>query len=394
MTFNGRPAVGFVINDTGSGWVGGSNYLSNLLHALAMLPDRQIETVLVAAPAIPAADLVRFPTDRILRSDRFEPRSPARLVGKVSERLLGRNLVAEQVCRRAGIDLLSHVTPIGARSSLPTIAWIPDFQEIHLPVFFSDNERRRRAEGHRRIVEQATLIVLSSEDARQDLLTIHPEARERTRVLHFTTGAQTPGAIPTLAALRSRYNLPEHYFYLPNQLWAHKNHAVVIEALALLKARGRAVRIVSTGHVEDYRNPDFQQQIRDRIAAAGLEDLLRIEGLVPYDDVRALLAYSVAVINPSRFEGWSTTVEEAKSLGKRVLLSDIPVHREQDPERGAFFATDDPAALASLIEQALAEWDPQTERHSAERAARMLPPRIVDFARCYERIVLDAAGRP
>ena len=38
---------------------------------------------------------------------------------------------------------------------------------------------------------------------------------------------------------------------------------------------------------------------------------------------------SVALLNPSHFEGWSTTVEEARALGVPMLLSDLDVHLEQ-----------------------------------------------------------------
>jgi glycosyltransferase involved in cell wall biosynthesis len=56
-------------------------------------------------------------------------------------------------------------------------------------------------------------------------------------------------------------------------------------------------------------------------------------------------------VNPSRFEGWSTTVEEAKAVGTPMLLSDIPVHREQAPHAD-FFGTDDAAAMADAIASA------------------------------------------
>jgi glycosyltransferase involved in cell wall biosynthesis len=59
----------------------------------------------------------------------------------------------------------------------------------------------------------------------------------------------------------------------------------------------------------------------------------RILGLINYVDVLFLMRSCVAVLNPSRFEGWSSTVEEAKSMGKRLILSSIPVHREQDRAR-------------------------------------------------------------
>ena len=43
--------------------------------------------------------------------------------------------------------------------------------------------------------------------------------------------------------------------------------------------------------------------------------------------------HSVAVINPSEFEGRSSTVEQAKSLGKQVILSNIKIHKEQKPDK-------------------------------------------------------------
>ena len=58
---------------------------------------------------------------------------------------------------------------------------------------------------------------------------------------------------------------------------------------------------------------------------------------------------SIAVINPSLIEGWSTTVEEAKSLGVPLILSDIPVHREQNQEVMFF----DPRSARSLAETML-----------------------------------------
>ena len=55
-------------------------------------------------------------------------------------------------------------------------------------------------------------------------------------------------------------------------------------------------------------------------------------GLVPLEDVYTLNANCLALINPSLFEGWSTTVEEAKSLGTKMILSNIKLHLEQATE--------------------------------------------------------------
>ena len=69
---------------------------------------------------------------------------------------------------------------------------------------------------------------------------------------------------------------------------------------------------------------------------------------MPYNDLLSLIAYSIAVINPSKSEGWSSTVEQAKSYGKMVLLSNLKVHKEQNL-REFFFKTDDVKNLSKKL---------------------------------------------
>ena len=47
--------------------------------------------------------------------------------------------------------------------------------------------------------------------------------------------------------------------------------------------------------------------------------------------------HSISLINPSQFEGRHSSVEQARSLGKQTILSDINIHREQAPPRSSFF---------------------------------------------------------
>jgi glycosyltransferase involved in cell wall biosynthesis len=56
-----------------------------------------------------------------------------------------------------------------------------------------------------------------------------------------------------------------------------------------------------------------------------------------------------ALINPSYFEGWSSTVEEARILNVPMLLSDIPVHREQMGNEATFFSPDNAEELANKM---------------------------------------------
>ena len=145
------------------------------------------------------------------------------------------------------------------------------------------------------------------------------------------------------------YGLPENYFYLPNQFYAHKNHGLVAIALKILAGQGREVVVAVSGSQHDARGSDAFDAVMRMVRELGLQTSFRYLGVIPIEHVYALLRGAVALINPSRFEGWSTTVEEAKAFGVPLVLSDIDVHREQAGANALFFPVDDPAVLAAQL---------------------------------------------
>jgi glycosyltransferase involved in cell wall biosynthesis len=117
-------------------------------------------------------------------------------------------------------------------------------------------------------------------------------------------------------------------------------------------------------------------------------DYFRVLGVVPFDHLIELMRNSIALINPSRFEGWSTSVEEAKSMGKQILLSDIPTHREQAPERGVYFPAEDPDALAEAMIAAYNGFDTMRDAAMQDDARARFPERLREFGSTYSRIIL------
>jgi glycosyltransferase involved in cell wall biosynthesis len=90
--------------------------------------------------------------------------------------------------------------------------------------------------------------------------------------------------------------------------------------------------------------------------------------MIPRQDLSGLMRLSAATVNPSLFEGWSTTVEESKGLGVPLLLSDIPVHREQAGDRARYFDPHSPESIAATLRDAWAALD-AGPRPDAEAAA-------------------------
>ncbi len=70
---------------------------------------------------------------------------------------------------------------------------------------------------------------------------------------------------------------------------------------------------------------------------AGVASDLLMPGMIPYEDLMPLMQASSALLNPSLFEGWSTTVEEARAAGVPMILSDLAVHKEQAENQAIYF---------------------------------------------------------
>ena len=80
-----------------------------------------------------------------------------------------------------------------------------------------------------------------------------------------------------------------------------------------------------------------------------LENNYKYLGLVPYLDVMSLIYHSLAIINPSYFEGWSSTVEQANAYKKTIILSKIKVHLEQNPDNAYFFNPNNSTSLKNIL---------------------------------------------
>ena len=348
-------------------WTGGLQYLRNLFSALAEVPGRPLEPVLFIPPGPePAAVAVLRP---LLAS---APVVVPSWGGPRAQRLLsvmasGRDRVSEAAFRAAGIDLVfENDVWFGPRFGLPTLAWMADFQHCHLPHLFNRWQRFKRSSKFRAYCAHASALMVSSEDGRADCERFFPRSRGRVEAVPFAVELAASVLEVDARAVAEQHGLPEKFFYFPAQMWRHKNHATLVQALVLLKQRGVPVVVAASGHAVDAFRPDHPRQVLQTVAREGLGQSFRFLGHIPYAQIMPLMRASAAVVNASLFEGWSTPVEEAKALGVPLLLSDLRVHREQAPSGARFF---DPGSAQDLARALQDAWDalpggprPETER--------------------------------
>ncbi len=272
--------------------------------------------------------------------------------------------------RLAGVDvLLPDVEALGS-SSLPAIGWIPDFQHLHLGELYSDDQKSLLERAHRRLARCSARMLFSSQDCRRDFEEHFPAFAEKARVASFPSilAFEPPSGEP--AYIFEKYHLPEKYLLVINQFWRHKNHRIVPEALAVLSSRGLQVPVVMAGLPADYRdrNNDALSETLQAAVCGNVWPHCRILGKVSREDLIALLRTASAVIQPSRFEGWNTTLQDAKAIGCPVMVSDLAVHREQCPHALGYFSPDDPRALADVI---AAHWEKLAVRPDAAESTAL-----------------------
>lgn len=342
--------VGF-IGAVSKEWMGGLNYYKNLLLALNDAEDKKLEIfVFVGRKTNDEIKNMFSSYAKIIENSLFDEGSLKWYLAKIEQYFFKTGFIYAIFFKKYGIQILSHTSLVNVQHT-KTINWIPDFQHVHLPEMFSRQEINHRNNKFKRLINNSDLIVLSSNDALKDLKKFAPGSEDKARVLQFVSQ-------PTKTYfelndrdrdfLLNKYNLTNNFFYMPNQFWKHKNHLFVFQAIAELKKEGFKICVVCSGYLNDYRNKNHIEEIKDFINKNDLHENVKLLGLIDYQDVFALMKFSKAVINPSLFEGWSSTVEECKSVNKNMILSDLDVHLEQYPT-ATFFKRNNLVSLQNIL---------------------------------------------
>ena len=370
-------------------WLGGVNYFKNLFTAISLVNNPQINIFTfdskdkTAKKVLKNFKLTYLKKDFRYRLDKF--------VTCFLKKDFDKN---DYFFKRYKIDIASH-TFIDT-NSIPVVTWIPDFQHIHLKEMFTEEELKFRDESFQLQTKKSSLVILSSNDALEDFKAFAPGYAEKGRVLRFVSIPDKNIYSKTdkiKNKVIEKYKLPEKYFYVPNQFWKHKNHKVILKAISILKKQGLNIKVIFTGNTSDYRNLKHFEELTNYIKQEGIQDNVNILGIVDLIEVYYFMRNCVSIINPSKFEGWSSTVEEAKSIGKNIILSDLNVHKEQNPPEGIFFNPDNAEELANILKSKWETKNSEPDYELEEQAKKLLPTRILEFGKQYQNILMEVLNK-
>jgi glycosyltransferase involved in cell wall biosynthesis len=340
-----------------SSWIGGIQYISNIALALASLKGekdaldinllcrRSVDPSLYQGIVHHLSKVYYFEAD--LAPLTFSNRLSWKMARMIQKRPDPRS---DSFFKSQKFDFVyPYTSSLEQKLTFRAASWIPDFQHHFLPQLFPKQDVKHRNLYFAEIASTANHIFLSSSTAQKHFQRFYPGAKAITHVMPFCSTLPDEIYTGDPLSIQREYYLPDRFFLVSNQFFQHKNHLLIFEALNLLRRHSIHPNVVCTGCLYDQREPHYQDRILQTIHRLGLAGQVYLLGLIPRFHQLQLMRRSLAVIQPSLFEGWSTVVEDAKSLGKRILLSDLEVHREQNPPSVAFFPPDSARDLAKHI---------------------------------------------
>jgi glycosyltransferase involved in cell wall biosynthesis len=263
----------------------------------------------------------------------------------------GKNIFVYEIINKYDLDAIFplHDLPVRSKTNTKLISWWADLQHKHYPEFFSKMQIAGRNLRIWFILKNCDRLVLSSYDVLSDFKQYYRTGKTPDfHIYHFVSVIDTSEFIG-FYDLRIKYNLPEKYFLVSNQFHKHKNHRILLLAIARLKEIGIIKNVAFTGKLPAASDSPYLADIHKIIKDHNLEEQVTILGVISRNDQLQIMKHSQAVIQPSLFEGWSTVIEDAKSLQVPVIASNLKVNIEQLGPGSTFFDPDNPDELASIL---------------------------------------------
>ena len=89
---------------------------------------------------------------------------------------------------------------------------------------------------------------MSSKDSLSDLRKISKSALKKSFVNSFYFPSFKKKDLIPFEQLKKRFDLPEKFFYMPNQYWKHKNHILILKTLKHIQNSHKInVFVISSG---------------------------------------------------------------------------------------------------------------------------------------------------
>lgn len=299
------------------------------------------------ADVLPASFELRTLNDRVVASPRWVYRV-ARFFLAISGTTVGMSPAARYL-DNSETDLVYFLSPAPMATELQQKPFVWTFWDIahrDSPEFPEVRTSRKFEERENYIslaLTKAVLVVVDSAELVEKVRNIYGVRSEKFVTIPFAPArALASGAFDATNLPEEVRELDAPYVFYPAQLWAHKNHVRIAEALCILKEQGHDFHAVFVG-----KDHGAGASIRKRIEELGVGDRIHFLGYVADEAIPALYAHATALVMASYFGPTNIPPLEAFAMRTPVVASEL--HKAQLGKGAYYFDPDDPLDLARVI---------------------------------------------
>lgn len=263
----------------------------------------------------------------------------------------------EDRVQRAGVQVLIYPTPIACPPPrcVPFVVVIPDLMHRYYPALPEYRWPKTLARDivYGRYARDAAAVVVDAEHGARDVEQFLGIPRSRCHVIPYlpppSIFEHRDLTIADARAVAARFGLPEQFIFYPAQLWAHKNHDRLVEALALLKNRdSMEVPLVCAGWTDGAFAPQ-SARVLEKARQLGVASQMSFTGYVSAKELAALYRLSRALVFPSLLGPTNIPPLEAMAMGTPVLCSGLFGMPKQIGDAGLLFDPFSPDKIADAI---------------------------------------------
>ncbi|MCL4360088.1 glycosyltransferase family 4 protein [Patescibacteria group bacterium] len=266
---------------------------------------------------------------------------------------------------------LSQALPSGAPKS---IGFIYDLGFLHTPQSYPDSSDRLTRQT-REVISRAGHIVTISQSARDDIMRTYGVDGSRVTAAY-------PGVDERFHPKGAGYRAKRPYFLSVGSVKRGKNIPLVLRSFAaFLRKTGKACDLLIAGG-DYWEDPE----VKKTIAFLGLAGRVELLGFVPDTDLPAYYRGAVALVSPSRWEGFCLPAAEAMASGCPVIASTAGALPEVVGDAGILVPPDDGEALTQAL-AAVASDRKRRERMIRAGLAKAKAYRWDTFARSVLRVI-------
>jgi glycosyltransferase involved in cell wall biosynthesis len=291
-----------------------------------------------------------------------------------SARILWQLTRPSNYARKLGLDVWHaphYISPFGLNET-SLVVTIHDLTFFLFPHLYPISRRHSFQNFIRSAVKRADTLITVSNNTRNDLLQLFPEAEPRTRAIY--SGVDIPvevnGGKTGSLGTRRRYCNGAPYVLSVGTLERRKNIPFLISSYsALVRKEGISHHLILAGQPGN----DIDE-IRKTIVQENMADRVHLTGYVNETELQDLYRAADLFVCPSIYEGFGFPVLEAMATGIPTLCSNAGATAEITANQEMHFPVDDENALSEKMKRAL------TERSLRHRLINYGQSRAVQFS--------------